>query len=628
MSTILKYYRRDGSDSKSLSSIDQIVSRMNASPLFGGYGGGGINMSGTITGAAGSVNAINLSSHAEQYRHYTGWVHSSVRVIAQTISAQPIHVARVATNQTKGKFNRGTKSFDPTEKVFTPSGVFDKKNAMRQMWMKRHLPGRMKSYYETAELIESHPVIDAINNPNPVMPRSSLMFVTSASLELTGKAYWWVEVNQDPETMDDKPINIWYLPAHWCQPVHANGKLFAAWKVIPDGSGVPFYVPREHMVYFCQPDPSNPFGSFATLQAQARAIVSDEAISEAQRQSFQRGIFPGYAVVIGDLPEDDDGKPQGRPVLNKNQRQQIIQAIKKAYQGAYNADEPIILDRLIQDVKKLTNSPKEMEYQKSGDYTKAKITQSFGVNPIVMGAIQDANRASATAAKDNLYDVAVNPRITLISETLENWFSPMFSLPGEKLILFVEECRAHDVESDRDNVDSLFAQGAITRNESRAVFHMPPMDNGETMLISESMKLVPMTMTPEEFNFMTSKTSQSGAPLADGIVDPNNPNDPDNPGNATPAAGAKPDHAANSPVNPDHKVDPAHASPVKPEVHGGASKPVAKPDHSADSPVHPDVPSDPSHNSPVKPDMSKDGELDPRIIAAIKAAVREAVESV
>lgn len=514
--------------------LNSIVNRLNSNPLFGGPASmGGMSMATTITGAAGNINSVNLSSHAEQYRHYTGWVHSAVRVISQSISAQPIHVANAisASRKTIGGMK---KRVDMRQKVFTPHGVYDKEFAGRQMWFKKVLPGTLKNFYESAELLESHPILDAINSPNPIMPKTSLMFVTVASLELTGKAYWWVEINKDPETNEGRPINIWYLPSHWCQPVHTKEKIFAAWKVIPDGSGMPFYVPVEHMVYFNQPDPSNPFGSYATLQAQARAVVTDEAISEAQRQSFQRGIFPGMAVVVGDLPEDSEGNTPGRPVLTKDQRQQIIQAIKRAYQGAYNADEPIILDRLIQDVKKLTNSPAEMNFMESGTYTKDKITQSFGVNPITMGAIQDVNKASAVAAKENLYDVSVNPRIGLLSDVLTNWISPLFSEPGEKLLMFIEECRASDPDTDRACIETLSKQGAVTRNEARAILcHLPPIPNGDTFFVQENTKLVEPDMTPEEFNAMTPKTSTGGKPLVDsGDQTDNQNNQSDSPVNS------------------------------------------------------------------------------------------------
>ena len=485
------------------SSLSSVMSTLQNNPVFGG-GIGFPTIFSSITGAAGSVNNVNMTVHQEQYRHYTGWVYSSIRAIANAIASQPIHVARVpkipymksTLNVSKGDpRERSVKGASQREKIYTPNGVFDKEYALRQMWFKQVLPKSQKSYYDAAELVPNHPILDALRKPNPITNFFTLLFQTSASIELTGKAHWWIDIS--PE--NQYPIQIWYMPSHWVEPVHLPGRIFAAWKITPEGTGIPFYVPREHVIYFPNPDPSNPFTTFSTLTSQAKAVVSDESIAEAQYQSFKRGIFPGYGIVLGDV-FDEDGINKGRPELRKNQRMQIIEAFRRMYQGVYNFDEPIILDKLISDVKKLTNMPAEMGFMESGKITKEKITQAYGVNPIVMGHIEGANRASSIMAKENLYDVAVNPRISLISEVLSAWFTELFSGPEEELVLFLEECGADDPEQNRMNVEVLLKYGCCTRNEARAVLKMAPKDGMENTFVPETMKLIAPMCSEQEFN--------------------------------------------------------------------------------------------------------------------------------
>lgn len=539
--------RRGGSTGSA--ALDRVATAIGSNPMLGGGMFPGLLAS--MTGAAGSVSQVNMGAHAEQYRHYTGWVYSSVRIIAQSIAAQPMHVAKLP-RAASGGFKR-TKDFGGRGKLYAPNGVYSKDCAARQIWMKRHLPSGLKGHYENAELLETHPILECIQNPNPLMSRSALMYVTSVSIELTGKSFWWVAFNDahDPKDPNSLPISIWYLPSHWVEPIHVPGELFKAWRVIPDGVGSPFYIPRQHMIYFNSPDPSNPFGTYSNLQAQARAVISDEAIAEAQRQTFQRGIFPGYAVTIGGLPDEDGGGGDGdAPLLTKPQRQQIVGIIKRAYQGAVNFDEPIILDRLIKRIDKITQSPAEMGFRDSGDYTKGKITQSYGVNPIVMGQIEQANRASAAAAKENLYDIAVNPRINMISETLTMFVGGAFSTPSDRLLLFIEECVASDPDSDRAIVETLGKQGAIMRNEARATFHYAPLPNGDNFFIQENVKMVPVEMTPDEFNAMTPKTVNGKVT----VDDPDTPQDESLTGNP---------------------ADPANADQDAPSVPAVADKPKA-----------------------------------------------------
>jgi len=452
-------------------------------PIFGGSGGG--------VDGGGPLRSPSLIHHQEQYRHYTGWVHACIRPIAQSIARQPVRIARVQSAAQPVRQPSGVKR--PV--IQTPYGPFDREYAVRQMYFKKHLPGPLKQYYETAELLESHPLLDAIDNPNELMVRWSLMFCLTASLELTGKHYWWVRSVDDPNSRLGKRLVIWPLPSHWCAPKHTKDKLFAYWEVRPEGQTQPFNVPVEQIVYFYLPDPSNPFGAYATLQAQAKAVVSDESISEAQRQSFARGIFPGYAIVAGRLPDAQGNAGMGeKPLFNKEQRNQLLNMIKQQYRGVYHHDEPIILDQLIQDIKRITNSPREMDFMQSGAVTKERITQAFGVNPIVLGQVEGANRASSAAAADHLNDIAVNPKIELISQCLTAWFNPLFARPGEKLIVYLEEAWATDPDSDRLDWGMLAEHYACSRNELRAgLMHLPPIPDGDALLVP--MDLIPLDIT-------------------------------------------------------------------------------------------------------------------------------------
>ena len=41
------------------------------------------------------------------------------------------------------------------------------------------------------QIIEQHELLDAIDDPNELMVRWTLLYVTLAGLELTGRAHWW-----------------------------------------------------------------------------------------------------------------------------------------------------------------------------------------------------------------------------------------------------------------------------------------------------------------------------------------------------------------------------------------------------------------------------------------------------
>lgn len=468
------------------------VSSAGANPLGLGVGGSNLGF---------GQKRTDLTQHAEQYRHNTGWVAASIKPIASRIARQPVRLARVA-KAVPGKASgpTGTKTASGSVQFPKPWEKGNAENTASAVWFKQHFPGAYKQLAASAELIDSHPVLDAINDPNPIMVRWSLMFVTVASLLLTGKAYWWVKAREtdEGEPGDGTPrIEIWPLPSSWVKPVHTEERLYASWEVTPEGTHEAFPVPAEQIVYFYLPDPSSLLGAQSPLQNQARAVVSDEAIAEAQRRGFANGVFPGVAVVVG-RQAGIDGKPGDRPTLNREQRAQIITAFKQAYRGVYNHDEPIILDQLIQDVRRVTNTNREMDFQASGDYTKERITQGFGVNPISMGQVEGANRASSATADDHLCQNTVNPIIELISQTLTAWLNPLLARPGEKLCLFIEEARAVDPDSDRADWTALYDRGGCSRNELRAGLRaLAPMVDGETASVDGNKVLIDARLASE-----------------------------------------------------------------------------------------------------------------------------------
>lgn len=433
-------------------------------------------------GGGSALSALNrgasITQHAEQYRHYTDWVYAVVRVTGQRIAGQAFHVGVIRDKPEKRALPAGYKSkgrVDPAKRW---------RNKARTERNKRLLPGGLKSLADSIEVYDDHPFQRLMERPNPLMTRHTLIFITSASLDLTGKAYWWfVEVVNDD---GEREVQVWPVPSSWIEPVHVDDEgqphLFHHWKLSPNGAGIPIEVEDKDIVYFHDPDPSNPIGAVGTLQATAKAVVTDESISEAQRRQFSNGMNPGVLLTVGRHP-DVAGVPGERPILTKAQRDQIYVAMKSMFQGVINHDEPLILDGLIQDAKRLFPGVREMDYPESGKVTKEKILHSFGVPATVMGQVELVNRATAATSDDIFCNNVVNPRLTQMSETATMKLGPRFSQAGERVVFFFEAAHAVDPESDRADEQFLTSQGAVARNELRARRGMEPIKEGNSCFV-------------------------------------------------------------------------------------------------------------------------------------------------
>ncbi|MCH8043485.1 MAG: phage portal protein [Planctomycetes bacterium] len=381
---------------------------------------------GDLIGAGPSPDGMNradMSKAADQYRHNRGWVFASIRPIAQKIAGQPIRVGRVTGSP--GVRSKGATKPDP---------------------------------------LPTHPILDLLANPNDLMVAWSLMYSLVASLELTGRAFLWVtERNGKREAFP--------LPSSWIEGSQGQATI-THWRVRPEGRGEAMSIPAAEVVYLSYPNPADPKGSISPLQAIAAAVDADEQIIASQASAFSRGLNPQFALTAGSLPGQEH-----KPHLTNTQRKALINTIRRLYSGIHKHGEPLILDAVITGIERLSDKPAEMDWMDSGKMTKARILQGFGVNPIIAGEVEGANRASATVAELHFCNYTLNPKIELISQCLTEWLSPMF---GGSLVVWIEPCQANDAELKAKKWEAGARFGVVTENEFRSeVLGLPEIPGGD-----------------------------------------------------------------------------------------------------------------------------------------------------
>lgn len=395
----------------------------------------------------------NLAHHDEQLKHFQGGVYSIVRLIGTRIARQPYRMARL--------HNSGQR----------PKGLIRPK--------KSTLPPSLKSEAKNLETIENHPILDLLKQPNSIMTSWTLKFHTVASLELTGKAYWWIDTDESGK------VTLWPLPASWVEAKHdpKSGELYAKWRVSPPGYGTPYEVDGRDIVYFYYPDPRNPMSALSPLQAMAKTVTADEEIEETQRRAFMNRLNFGMAIIVGKMPGDDSAGLQldNPPVLTIEQRKQLKNVLKSEYRGVVNSEEPLILDGLIKDVKRINSTNAEMDFLNSSKATQARLAKGWGVNPIVLGEIEGATRASSYVAEQLFVDNVIQPRLEMMSETMTTFL--VKRLGEDNLLLYFEEAKATDIDYELMLEEGMMDRGAMSRNEWRSRHDLPKIMNGDNAYV-------------------------------------------------------------------------------------------------------------------------------------------------
>ena len=450
----------------------------------GGYAGG--TTPGLVAEGISRQRAL-MNHQAEQYRHFQGHVYAIVRTIANRVGAQHLRVGRKMPTAEAPTYRRRSrrivglnqKIYLKRRRKYDPVRRERSLRARLGMTWKDFVPKSFSDHTSKIHLLERHPLLQAFENPNPIMVKSTMMFVTVASLEITGKAYWWMRWSKEGAPQ------IWPIPSSWMEPHHDNG-VFTSWSICPPGVEEPIRLEKHEVAYFSYPDPSNPLGSMSPMQAGARTVVCDEAVEEAQRRGFMNGVNPGLALTVGRHPETAGVSSDSRPMLTKEQRNQILNAIRSQYRGVINMEEPLILDALITDAKRITNTPREMDFLRSGDATQARLDKIWSLNPIVMGHVEGANRASAVAAAENCNEIVINPRIELISEVMTRDVGPFFAQGKEELVVYIEKAHAIDVEFENSVENSMMDHAAMSINEKRQRHNLPLLspEDGDCVYIN------------------------------------------------------------------------------------------------------------------------------------------------
>lgn len=413
----------------------------------------------SVFGALTQARLLGSSQKVDPDKHYTGWPAACIRVTGQRVAGQEIVVAR----KTRGPVPSKSRKL-----------------------LKHLVPKNLHDRIGNLEILEDHPLVSAIRKPNQLQLKHDMIFVMVAGLELTGQCFLWVRDEEDGTK------SIWPIPSHWMRPIYGKKIIHEAWEICPDLSTETFIVPGEQVVYCAYANPNSPMRPSVPLQMAGRPVLIDEQIQECQRRSF-RSPHPAMAVHIASMP-DQIGLKGSKPELAPEQKARIEGMIMQMYAGAMNYDKPIILDGWIDKLEMLSKTVKEMDYNNSAKAIKERITQLFQTNPISLGHVEGANRASSLTADQNFLSININPKIEMLSEVFTYKLAPLFAQENEELVVWIVPAITIDRELDLQEANSARDRGALTTDEYRHMIGQPPLYGkiGNSILVPTTFQMVPV----------------------------------------------------------------------------------------------------------------------------------------
>ena len=346
--------------------------------------------------------------------------------------------------------------------------------------------------FRGSQEIDSHPLLDLLNNPSPNYGQVEFFQAVYAYLLISGNSY---VLQNGPETGEPqelyplRPDRIRIAPA-------SKGNLPTAYNYMLGGKVVETYqVDRKtgqskikHIKLF---NPLDDYYGLSPIMAASMDIDQHNLSNKHNVALLQNGARPSGAVVF--KPKDETG---GDVQLTDSQRSQILNDLNQRFQGPNNAGRPMLLEGDF-DWKSMGMSPKDMDFTSLKNFSARDIALVYGVPSQLVGVPDSQTYSNLAEARLALYTETVLPLMDRIQSDMNEWLTPQFG-DDLKLHYDIDSIPAMAEQRRRvfESVTSGVQNGILTRNEAREQLGYDTMDGADELLVSAT--LMPLTQANKE----------------------------------------------------------------------------------------------------------------------------------
>ena len=340
--------------------------------------------------------------------------------------------------------------------------------------------------------IDSHPILDLLNNPSPNYGQVEFFQAVYAYLLISGNSYILQNGpdNGEPQELYPlRPDRIRIQPAQM-------GNLPSAYNYMLGGKIVESYqVDRKtgqskvkHIKLF---NPLDDYYGLSPIMAASMDIDQHNLSNKHNVALLQNGARPSGAVVF--KPKDETG---GDVQLTDSQRNQILNDLNQRFQGPNNAGRPLLLEGDF-DWKSMGMSPKDMDFTSLKNFSARDIALVYGVPSQLVGVPDSQTYSNLAEARLALYTETVLPLMDRIQSDMNEWLTPQFG-DDLKLHYDIDSIPAMAEQRRRvfESVTSGVQNGILTRNEAREQLGYDTMDGADGLLVSAT--LMPLNTVEEE----------------------------------------------------------------------------------------------------------------------------------
>lgn len=304
----------------------------------------------------------------------------------------------------------------------------------------------------TARVLEAHPLLTLLNNPNPLQGGSELCEALYAHRLIAGNSYLHAIGPKD-----GAPLELHALRPDRVAVIPGAGGVPKAYRYTIDNRavdiGVDAITGQSRILHLKTFHPLDDWYGLSPMEAAAYSIDQHNQCSAWNQALLQNGARPSGALMV----KAGEGKTGN---LSESQYGRLKAQLDEQFSGAMNAGRPLLLEGGL-EWKEMSLNPKDMDFINIKHSSARDIALAFGVPPQLLGIPGDNTYANLKEARMALWEQTIIPLLQSVTDALNNWLVPMFdsaltlSLDQDAIPIFAEK---RDAYWDRiSNADFLSA---------------------------------------------------------------------------------------------------------------------------------------------------------------------------
>jgi HK97 family phage portal protein len=258
--------------------------------------------------------------------------------------------------------------------------------------------------------IESHFLLDLINQPNPSQDKESFFKSLISYYSLTGNSYIEkIMIGSKPKELYSlRPDRMEIMPGKNGMPSAYIFKIGSESYSYP----VDFVTGESDIKHLKTFNPNDDWLGMSPIEAMASDVDIVNAMNLWNLSLLQNSGRPSGALIY---------KPdQGPSSLNPNQRETLKKEIEEKISGARNSGRPLLLDGGF-TWQEMSLSPDEMDFLNSKDVSEKDIALGFGVPGQLVGIKDSQTFANFEQARAIFYEDTAVPIAKMLYRGLNNW---------------------------------------------------------------------------------------------------------------------------------------------------------------------------------------------------------------